>query len=75
MKEEYSRLFDKLFSIQEKAILAMDRMSDKYKGTDDNIQRLILLVEKKIDAEQKFIFWLKVVSTILAAVILAFFGG
>jgi hypothetical protein len=75
MKEEYNRLFDKLFAIQEKTIIAMDRMSDKHESTDDNIEKLIGLIEKKITTDEKFIFWLKVISTVLAAVTFAFFGG
>lgn len=73
---EYERLFEKLFEIQGKTITAIDGMFHKFEKVDDNIKILIKLIEKKVDADEKFIKWLKVISGLIAlAIVLSTKGG
>ena len=64
--KEYEKLFDKLFEIQEKTIIAMDRMFGKFERIDDDIKDLVKLLEKKADADEKFTRWLKIISGLIA---------
>ena len=60
--------FDKLLNIQEKSIVAWDRTFNKLEKLNDEIERLRMALEKKIDNDERFAKWLKFVTSFLIAI-------
>ena len=60
--------FDKLLSIQEKSIVAWDRTFNKLEKLNDEIERLRMALEKKIDNDERFAKWLKFATSFLIAI-------